>query len=100
MIVTRIGILGIALLVATPGYATGLATCDSGDKSTWQAASVLEKQLTKDGWTVRRIKEDGGWRSTRSTRPAPVSKPISIRSRWSAYRSKITTERHAGPGSR
>lgn len=60
MIVSRIGILGIALLVATPGYATGLATCDSGDKSTWQAASVLEKQLTKDGWTVRRIKEDGG----------------------------------------
>lgn len=60
MIVSRISILGIALLAATPGYATGLATCDSGDKSTWQATSVLEKQLTADGWTVRRIKEDGG----------------------------------------
>lgn len=52
--------LGIALLAATPAFATGLATCDSGDRATWQATEVLEKQLTEKGWSVRRIKEDGG----------------------------------------
>lgn len=57
-----IRILGIALAcaAAAPAFATGLATCDSGDKSTWQDSAVLEKQLTEKGWTVRRIKEDGG----------------------------------------
>lgn len=40
--------------------ATGLATCESGDKSTWQAKEKLEQTLKERGWTVRRIKEDGG----------------------------------------
>jgi hypothetical protein len=40
--------------------ATGLATCESGDKSTWQAKEKLEQSLKDRGWTVRRIKEDGG----------------------------------------
>ncbi len=53
-------VLGLALMACAPAFATGLATCDSGDKSTWQAPSVLEKRLTQEGWTVRRIKEDGG----------------------------------------
>jgi hypothetical protein len=46
--------------VQTLAQATGLATCDSGPKSGWQAAAVLEKMLTDKGYTVRRIKEDGG----------------------------------------
>jgi hypothetical protein len=41
-------------------FATGLATCDSGPKSGWQAVEKLEKMLAEKGWTVRRIKEDGG----------------------------------------
>lgn len=53
-------VLGLALMACAPAFATGLATCDSGDKSTWQAPSVLEQRLTQEGWTVRRIKEDGG----------------------------------------
>ncbi len=49
------------LLLATGGTsATGLATCDSGPKSGWQAAEKLEMQLRNKGWQVRRIKEDGG----------------------------------------
>ena len=47
-------------LATLPAAATGLATCDSGPKSGWQPAEKLEKQLTAQGWTVRRIKEDGG----------------------------------------
>jgi hypothetical protein len=50
-----------ALYFATGGaFATGLATCDSGAKSTWQPVEKLEAQLKEKGYTVRRIKEDGG----------------------------------------
>ena len=47
-------------LCALSASATGLATCDSGPRSGWQASEVLEKKLTEGGWKVRRIKEDGG----------------------------------------
>jgi hypothetical protein len=49
-----------ACLVSTQSFATGLATCDSGPQETWQPQAKLEKQLTDKGWTVRRIKIDGG----------------------------------------
>lgn len=52
--------LTLVLSAAAPAYATGLATCDSGPESGWQSTEVLEKQLTEQGWTVRRIKVDGG----------------------------------------
>ncbi len=48
------------LLAAASASATGLATCDSGAKSTWQPQATLEKQLKDKGWQIRRIKEDGG----------------------------------------
>ena len=60
MNLSRICILSLALLGATPVFATGLATCDSGDRATWQPTATLEKQLTEQGWSVRRVKEDGG----------------------------------------
>ena len=44
----------------THGYATGLATCDSGPVSGWQPKEKLEQMLVEKGWKVRRIKEDGG----------------------------------------
>lgn len=53
-------IFSLAATAAAPALATGLATCDSGDKSGWQSSETLEKQLTAKGWSVRRIKEDGG----------------------------------------
>jgi hypothetical protein len=51
-------VTGVTL--ATHGYATGLATCESGPESEWQPQDVLQKQLTGKGWQVRRIKVDGG----------------------------------------
>jgi hypothetical protein len=48
--------LGVTGVVA----ATGLATCDSGPKSGWQPVEKLEQALKEKGYTVRRIKEDGG----------------------------------------
>lgn len=54
-----VSLCGAALAAPWVG-ATGLATCDSGPKETWQAVAKLEQQLKDKGWTVRRIKEDGG----------------------------------------
>lgn len=53
-------VAGIALLAGTASHATGLATCDSGPPENWQPQGLLEKQLTDQGWKVRRIKVDGG----------------------------------------
>jgi len=50
----------MAIAVCTVVSATGLATCDSGPKSSWQPIAKLEKQLSERGWMVRRVKEDGG----------------------------------------
>ena len=55
-----VAIATTTLLAATSASATGLATCDSGAKSTWQPQATLEKQLKDKGWQIRRIKEDGG----------------------------------------
>lgn len=54
--------LTAAVLLAglSMAHATGLATCDSGPRSGWQPAEKLEQQLKEKGFTVRRIKEDGG----------------------------------------
>ena len=41
-------------------FATGLATCDSGPESGWQLQEKLTRMITNKGWTVRRIKIDGG----------------------------------------
>jgi hypothetical protein len=48
------------LMLSGGSYATGLATCDSGPKSTWQPQEKLEKMLVEKGWRVNRVKEDGG----------------------------------------
>jgi hypothetical protein len=50
----------VVLFIGQFAAATGLATCDSGPKSGWQAVEKLEKMLTEKGWVVRRVKEDGG----------------------------------------
>ena len=57
----RIAALALAgLLFAGAAEATGLATCNSDAKSGWKTMDELRAQLTKQGWRVRRIKEDGG----------------------------------------
>ncbi len=40
--------------------ATGLATCDAGPKDGWQPQARLEESLKAKGWTVRKVKVDGG----------------------------------------
>lgn len=57
-----VAVLGLAsgLLIAQASHATGLATCDSGPRESWQPQAKLEQVLKEKGWQVRRIKEDGG----------------------------------------
>lgn len=52
--------LGAFVLVSSSVQATGLATCDSGPRESWQPQATLEKQLVEQKWQVRRIKVDGG----------------------------------------
>lgn len=49
--------------------ATGLMTCDSGDRSGWKSIADLETKMKADGWTVLRVKEDGGCYEAYGTTP-------------------------------
>ena len=46
-------------LAASPAFATGKMTCDSGPESTWQSQTVLKQTLEKQGWEIRKAKVDG-----------------------------------------
>ena len=59
ILVSSIALAALMLAGATAG-ATGLATCESGPKSGWQSVEKLEQMLKEKGYTVRRVKEDGG----------------------------------------
>ena len=52
------GLLTVAM--AFPAEATGLTSCNSGPESGWKSQDALTKQLTSQGWQVRRVKVDGG----------------------------------------
>ena len=52
-------ILAALSLAASTAGATGLATCDSGAKESWQPQEKLTTLLKEKGWQVRRIKVDG-----------------------------------------
>lgn len=53
-------VVAAGLLAAVSAHATGLATCDSGPRETWQAQEKLEQILKERGWQIRRVKIDGG----------------------------------------
>lgn len=55
-----LGAAAALTLSASGAHATGLATCDSGPRDSWQAQDKLAATLKEKGWQVRRIKEDGG----------------------------------------
>jgi hypothetical protein len=50
----------VFLSLSGAAFATGLATCDSGDQSRWKTQDQLKAQLKKEGYEVRRVKIDGG----------------------------------------
>ncbi len=52
--------LAALMLAGATAGATGLATCESGPKSGLQPVEKLEQMLKEKGYTVRRVKDDGG----------------------------------------
>ena len=61
--------LVFGLSLAGLAQATGMMSCDSGDKSAWQAQSALQEKLESEGWEVRRTKVDGGCYEVYGTTP-------------------------------
>ena len=66
--------------------ATGRYTCDSGDRDTWKTMEQLKAKMVADGWTVRRIKEDGNCYEAYGTSPEGE--------RVEAYFHPVTLELH------
>ncbi len=57
------------VLLASPSAATGRYTCEVVEKSKWLSEEQLTNQLTKIGWKVNRMKEDGGCWEVYGTTP-------------------------------
>ena len=55
-----LGAAAAVALAAAPASATGAIKCKAGPQKTWKSQKVLETKLTKEGWTVRKSKVDGG----------------------------------------
>ena len=64
--------LTVAATVAfasVPASATGEITCKAGPQSGWKSEKALTDKLTKEGWTVRKSKVDGGCYEVYGTTP-------------------------------
>lgn len=55
-----VAIVATMLAAASSAQATGRATCNSGAQAGWQSEDMLRQKLTAQGWSIRRIKIDGG----------------------------------------
>jgi hypothetical protein len=64
----RSPLLPAILLLAAPAAATGAMTCNV-PKAEWRTAEALTAELTKQGWQVRKAKEDGGCFEVYGTTP-------------------------------
>ncbi|MVZ96456.1 PepSY domain-containing protein [Sphingorhabdus sp. IMCC26285] len=56
-------------LASVPASATGVIKCKAGPVSGWKTQDELTKKLTKEGWTVRKSKVDGGCYEVYGTTP-------------------------------
>lgn len=54
---------------STPVSATGVITCKAGPVSGWKSQEALQAKLTKEGWTIRKSKVDGGCYEVYGTTP-------------------------------
>lgn len=53
-------ILGVALLAPVTAHATGMYQCKPVAAENWLTEAELTEKVTADGWSVRRMKKDGG----------------------------------------
>lgn len=53
-------ILAISIAIPTTVQATGMYQCEPVDAESWLTEEQLTEKITADGWTVNRMKQDGG----------------------------------------
>lgn len=76
----------VVAIASSPASATGLYRCDSGDRTTWKSTQALIDKVKAEGWSVRRVKEDGGCYELYGTTPDGQ--------RVEAYFHPVTLEKH------
>ena len=59
----------VLIFVATSVSATGLHTCEETDRNAWLSKASLTEKLESEGWSVRRMKVDGGCWEVYATDP-------------------------------
>ena len=61
-LLTSLSLAALATIAcaSVPASATGVITCKAGPVSGWKSEKALSEKLTKEGWTVRKSKVDGG----------------------------------------
>lgn len=64
-----IAIVSIAVVLPMNASATGLHECEATDRAAWLTKAKLTQMLDAEGWTVRRMKEDGGCWEVYGTNP-------------------------------
>ena len=57
------------IFLAWPTGATGLYQCGPTERADWKTTAQLEAKMKADGWSVRRVKEDGGCYEAYGTSP-------------------------------
>ncbi len=68
-LLVSIAIVSTALILPISASATGLHECAATDRDAWLTEPQLTEQLEAEGWSVRRMKEDGGCWEVYGTNP-------------------------------
>ena len=64
-----IAIVSTVMMLPVSASATGLHECAATDRAAWLTKAQLTQQLDAEGWSVRRMKEDGGCWEVYGTNP-------------------------------
>ena len=59
----------VAMVLPSLTHATGMHRCEATDRSAWLSKAKLTEMLVTQGWSVRRMKEDGGCWEVYGTNP-------------------------------
>lgn len=64
-----VAVLAALLTGPISAQATGLHSCGATDRADWLTKADLTRQLENEGWSVRRLKKDGGCWEVYGTTP-------------------------------
>jgi hypothetical protein len=67
--ITRVALISMSLTLPFQASATGLHECAPTQRSDWLSEADLTTQLESQGWSVRRMKPDGGCWEVYGTTP-------------------------------